>query len=97
MVFGGSPFTLVRLVVPTPELLATQAEVHRLCLPHLIPGPADNTLPGRWTPHVTLARRVDTAQLALVLTNRRLTRELSGRVVGVRRWDGDQRVEHVIG
>ena len=70
LLFGRSPFTLVRLVVPTPELLATQAEVHRLSLPHLIPGPADNTLPGRWTPHVTLARRVDATQLARVLTNR---------------------------
>lgn len=97
LLFGRSPFTLVRLVVPTPELLATQAEVHRLSLPHLIPGPADNTLPGRWTPHVTLARRVDATQLARVLTNRGLTRELTGSVTGVRRWDGDRRVEHLIG
>jgi hypothetical protein len=96
MLFGRSPFTLVRLVVPTPELLATQAEIHRLSLSYLNPGPADNTLPGRWTPHVTLARRVDISQLSRVLTNRRVSRELAGHVVGLRRWDGNQRVEHVI-
>ena len=39
MVFGGGPVTLVRLLVLSAELLALQAEVHELCLPHMPPGP----------------------------------------------------------
>jgi len=96
MLFGRSPFVLVRLLVPSAELLETQRQVHDIALPHLLPGPVDNTLPDRWTPHVTLARRVDAEQLSRVLDNRALSRELPGRVVGLRRWDGDQRVEHVL-
>ena len=62
MLFGRGPFTLVRLVVPSAELLALQAEVHEVCLPHMSPGPLPHADPGHWTPHVTLARRVDRGQ-----------------------------------
>ncbi len=96
MVFGESRFTLVRLVVPTAELLSLQAEVHRVCLPHLTPGPASNTLPGQWTPHLTMARRVDPPQLGRAITIRKLARDVIGRVVGIRRWDGDNRIEYEI-
>lgn len=96
MVFGESRFTLVRQVVPTVELLSLQAEVHRICLPYLTPGPASNTLPGQWSPHLTMARRVDPAQLARAVTIRRLGRDITGSVVGLRRWDGNHRVEYVI-
>ena len=48
---------LVRLVVPTAELLALHAEVQSACLPHLPTGPMSHREPGQWTAHVTLARR----------------------------------------
>ncbi|HME49985.1 2'-5' RNA ligase family protein [Mycobacterium sp.] len=96
MVFGESRFTLVRLVVPTAALLALQAEVHRICLPYLVPGPASNTLPGQWTPHLTMARRVDPPQLARAVTIRKLARDVIASVVGLRRWDGTNRIEYEI-
>jgi 2'-5' RNA ligase len=96
MVFGESRLTLVRLVVPTAELLSLQAEVHRICLPYLTPGPASNTLPGQWTPHLTMARHVDPPLLARALRIRKLAREVTGALVGLRRWDGNKRIEHLI-
>ncbi len=96
MVFGHSPLILVRLVVPSAELLSIQAEALRICLPHTVGSPGANTLAGQWTPHVTLARRVDPSQLPGVLTMRRVSRDIDGNIVGVRRWDGNKRIEHVI-
>jgi 2'-5' RNA ligase len=98
MVFGGggSRLTLVRLVVPTIALLSFQQEVHRICAPHAAPEPAPNTAAGRWTPHLTLARRVEPPQLAEALALRNLARDVSGRVVGLRHWDGHNRLEHEI-
>jgi hypothetical protein len=78
-------------------LLAIQDEAYRICAPHATPAPAPNSAPGRWSPHVTLARRVDASQLPRALSNRKVIRELNGSVVGLRRWDGNQRVEYVIG
>ena len=37
--FGRAKAVLARLVVPTTALLDVHAQVHRLCLPHLHPGP----------------------------------------------------------
>ena len=37
MLFGRGPFTLVRLVIPSAELLSLQADVHEVCLPHMSP------------------------------------------------------------
>ncbi len=67
LLFGRAKVVLARLVVPTAALLDVHAEVHRLCLPHLPPGPMANALPGQWTAHVTLARRVGPAQLGRAL------------------------------
>jgi len=96
MVFGRSPFVLVRAVVPSVELLELQAEVARISMPYVAPGAAPNTAAGQWTPHVTLARRVDPSQLPRALSIRNFTREIRGRAVGLRRWQGDKRVEHLI-
>lgn len=94
--FGsGSRFTLVRLVVPTAPLLSLQAEVHALSRPFLH-GPAAHTAPGGWTPHITLARRVDPAQLPSLVALRALARDVAGSFVGLRHWDGQHRVEHPI-
>jgi 2'-5' RNA ligase len=95
MVFGQSRLTLVRLVVPTAELLSLQAEVHRICAPYL-KRPAANTVPGQWTPHLTLARRVDPPQLARTVTLKKVSRDVAGSLVALRRWDGNSRTEHLI-
>lgn len=95
LIFGRSHGVLARLVVPTMDLLELHAQVHRLCAPHLAPGPKANVLPGQWTGHVTLARRVGPAQLgrAQRIAGRA---DIAGRFVGLRRWDGYARVEHLI-
>jgi hypothetical protein len=96
MVFGRSPLILVRLLVPSAELLSVHADAWRISQPHAAPAPAPNSLPGHWTPHVTLARRVEPSQLPAVMTVRRVSRDIEGSVVGVRRWDGNKRVEYLI-
>lgn len=96
VMFGRSPFILVRLVVPSSELLGLHADVVRISRPHLIPSAAPNTVVGQWTPHTTLARRVEPSQLAPALTIRKTTRDINGHFVGLRRWDGNKRVEHLI-
>lgn len=97
MVFGGRSVTLVRLVVPSAELLSLHAEVHRICLAHMPDGPLAHAEPGGWTPHVTLARRLAPDQLPQALTSRRVVRELRGRITGLRHWDGDAKVVHPVG
>lgn len=97
MVFGRSPLILVRAVVPSAELLALHAKALRIVQPYADPEPAANALPAQWTPHVTLARRVDSAQLREAFAIRRLSRDVHGEFVGIRHWDGDKRVEHLIG
>ena len=96
MLFGGPTFTLVRLMVPSAELLSIQAQVYSVSAPYLSPGPLPNSEPGKWTPHLTLARRVTANQLAEAFTIRRTYRDLHGSVVGLRRWDGGKRVEYLI-
>jgi hypothetical protein len=97
VLFGRGSAVLARLVVPTTELLAVHAEVHRQCLPHLVPGPAPNSEPGQWTAHVTLARRIRGAQLGRALRIVSRPTQIHGSFAGLRRWDGNKRVEHPIG
>jgi len=96
LLFGRSNAVLARLIVPTAELLALHAEVHRLCGPYLAPGPMPNSLPGQWTAHVPLARRVGGAQLGRALRLAGRPSEIRGTMAGLRRWDGNKRVEHLI-
>lgn len=96
LLFGRSRVVLARLVVPTAELLAVHAEVSRVCAPHVSPGAMPNTTPGRWTAHVTLARRVAPAQLRRGLSIAGRPAEIGGYFTGLRRWDGTQRVEHLL-
>ncbi|KUI34171.1 hypothetical protein AU197_05390 [Mycobacterium sp. IS-1590] len=96
MLFGSRVVTLVRLVVPSSELLALHRQVHELCLPHIPGGVLGHADPGQWTPHVTLARRVAPDKLPTALTIRSVGRELRGAVTGLRHWDGDNRVEYPI-
>jgi hypothetical protein len=96
LLFGRSNAVLARLIVPTAGLLALHAEVHRVCGPYLMPGPMPNSLPGQWTAHVTLARRVGGAQLGRALRIAGRPSEIRGTMAGLRRWDGNKRVEHLI-
>jgi 2'-5' RNA ligase len=96
VLFGRANVVFARLVVPTSELLALHAEVQRLCLPHLTPWPKPNCLPGQWTPHVTLARRVGGAQLGRALRIAGRPSQIEGSFAALRRWDGKKRAEHPI-
>ena len=96
LLFGRSQLILTRLVVPSAELLDLHAEVHRLCEPHQAPGPMANSLPGQWTGHVTLARRVHGNQLGRALRIAGRPSEIRGQVVGLRRWDGNAKREYPI-
>ncbi|MGF2946717.1 2'-5' RNA ligase family protein [Mycobacterium sp. Lab-001] len=97
VLFGRDNVVFARLVLPTSELLALHAEAHRLCGPHLAPSPMPNSLPGQWTAHVTLARRVGGAQLSRALRIAGRPRQIDGQFAGLRRWDGTKRAEHPIG
>jgi hypothetical protein len=96
LVFGRAKAVLSRLVVPTTELLDLHAEVHRLCLPHLQPGPMANALPGQWTAHVTVARRVMPNQLGRAARIAGKPSEIGGNIIGLRRWDGNSKREYPI-
>lgn len=89
LLFGrrGS-FVLARQVVPTEALLALHRRVAEWLGP---PQPRyANTGPDRWSPHVTLARRLDSAQLAHAL---RVIdpAAVTGQAVGLRVWDASAR------
>ncbi|MEB4211872.1 2'-5' RNA ligase family protein [Mycobacterium sp. 94-17] len=96
VLFGRGGAVLARLVVPTVELLDLHAQVHRLCAAHMTPGPMPNSLPGQWTGHVTMARRVGGAQLGRALRIAGRPTEIAGSFAGLRRWDGNKKVEHPI-
>ncbi|MBW8711901.1 MAG: 2'-5' RNA ligase family protein [Mycobacterium sp.] len=96
LLFGRSQVILTRLIVPTTELLAVHGDVHRLCLPHLQPGPMANSLPGHWTAHVTLARRVAPGRLGRALRIAGKPSEIAGSIAGLRRWDGNSKREYPI-
>ncbi|MGW0158747.1 2'-5' RNA ligase family protein [Mycobacterium sp. NPDC003323] len=96
LLFGRGPFTLALLVVPSRALLDLHAEVNRICLPHMNSGPLAHAATGQWTPHVTLARRVDAGQLERAMTVVGTGADLAGTLTGLRHWDGDARVEYPI-
>ncbi|WP_123681225.1 2'-5' RNA ligase family protein [Curtobacterium sp. PhB115] len=58
------------------------------------PGSVDSSLPGRWAPHVTLARRIRDvdlpAALRVLTADAPLPEVLT--VAGLRHWDGDAKV-----
>lgn len=98
LLFGaGRAVTLVRLVVPSAELLDLHAEVHRICLPYMSKGSLPHSVPGQWTPHVTLARRVPSDRLPAALALPAVTRDLAATAVGLRHWDGNAKIVHPIG
>jgi hypothetical protein len=55
-----------------------------------------NALPGQWTAHVTVARRVIPAQLARAVRIAGKPTEIEGSIAGLRRWDGNSKQEFLI-
>lgn len=87
-VFGRDPHVLVRTVVVTPDLLRLHARVAAA-----VGTPDGTTLsPGRWTPHVTLARRLAGVDLPAALAVLPAA-EHEATCVALRRWDGEARRE----
>lgn len=97
LVFGRGRLTLARLIVPSAQLLALHQEVYRRCLPYVSAEPFAHSAPGHWTPHATLGRRFTAEQVGEALgVLDGVSHDLDARVVGLRRWDGDQRVDEVL-
>ena len=92
LVFGGGRFTLVRSIIASADLLALHDAVDAATRPHSPDGPYEHTRPGRWTAHVTLARRLTGSELVVALGTIETT-DLPGAFTGLRRWDGDARTE----
>jgi 2'-5' RNA ligase superfamily len=97
LIFGGGKLTLARLIVASADLLDLHHEVFDRCLPYLPDEPFAHSAPSHWTPHATLGRRFTPDQVAQALAViDGLSAEISASVVGLRRWDGDQRIERVL-
>ncbi|MCW1959866.1 MAG: 2'-5' RNA ligase family protein [Mycobacterium sp.] len=101
LVFGGTRHTLARLIVPSAELIALHEEVFRLSLPYLTGDPFPHCRPGHWTAHATLGRRLSAEEVGVamaVLTEEHdgAGNDLPGHAAGLRRWDSDERVDHLL-
>lgn len=84
---GRGRSVLVRAVVVDRVLAGFHRSVH-----DLVPGALEQTLPDRWSPHVTLARRLTPEEVALALPALAALPPLpSVAVEEVRFWDGDAR------
>lgn len=95
LLFGHGSVVLARLIVPDRGLLDFHESVDAMCEPHLSGGPFPHARPGQWTPHVTLARRLAPTDLAAAL-DAVSAETAEGTFAGLRRWDGDARVDTVI-
>ncbi len=93
VVFGGhNRFVLARLVVASAEGLLIHAATLRLAA---VDDPFAHGLPGEWTPHITLARRMTAEQVGTALALLP-SAEPHGSASAIRRWDGDAHTEHVL-
>lgn len=98
LVFGGGDRrVLVRLVVPSAELLSIHATVVRLAAPSASGAVFEHLRPGAWTPHITLARRMSSGQIAAALDV--LDRDPQPDTImfsALRLWNGDRRSEQIL-
>ena len=90
LIFGSRSLVLARAVVPSADLLAGQARIGALADPS---AEFSHQRPGRWTPHVTLARRVRPDQLAAAIQALDPLPDLETAAGAVRRGDGDRNIE----
>ena len=87
VVMGSRRYVLARLVVPSAELLGLQATVAAAMV--AAPDVPHQVRPGRWTPHVTIARGLGSRQVGEALAVLGRARALDGTIESVRRWDPD--------
>ena len=87
LVLGARRFALARLVVPSVALLRLHEAVAAAVVG--LPDVPEQVLPGRWTPHVTIARGLTPSQVAEALGVLGRVPPLDGAVESVRRWDPD--------
>ena len=80
-------YVLVRQVVPSAELLGLQQRVADVCGAD----PFGQFAAGRWSPHVTLARRIRAEQVGAALEVLGDEHTVDARVHHCRRWDGERR------
>ncbi len=96
---GGHRIVLARMVVVSPPLLS----LHRAVSQALAgcPGQPENLQPGRWVPHVTLARHMPPDLLAhairVLAQSSASPGPLEGHALFVRRWDSEARRTWIIG
>lgn len=84
---GAGRSVLVRAVVLDAALTTFHGEVHAVA-----PGGVETSVPGHWSPHVTLARRVRDEDLPrAVAALRAVPLPETLDVGGVRHWDGETR------
>ena len=95
LLFGTKRVVLARLAIPSAALLALQAGIVAALSDPV--DPHDTFAPGRWTPHVTLARRLDLDQLGPALRQLGTIRPIHGRLIRARRWDMVDKQEHWLG
>ncbi|MVU83231.1 2'-5' RNA ligase family protein [Nocardia sp. ET3-3] len=91
LVFGSHAPILVRAVVPAAPLIALQHRLFQVI--EDCPGIPANVRPDRWTPHLTLARRLRPGQFDAALDAVAWDKDSPATVVGIRRWDGERHVE----
>ncbi len=94
VVFRGARSTVARLVVASAGLLDLHRDIHDLAAPFVGGTVFDHCTPDRWTPHVTLARRVTDDQLGrciAVAGDSTQGVSLTATITGLRRWDSDAR------
>ncbi len=81
---GAGKYVLARAVLLTDPLLDLHRRLHKD-----LSGALSLTLPGAWTPHVTISRRVPAHQLGAAMDL--LDLRLEGQCTGARLWDSDSR------
>ncbi len=85
VVMGSRRHVLARLVVPTSDLLLLQHAVAAAMA--ACPDVPERVRPGRWTPHVTIARGLASSQVGEALAVLGHSGPRDGAIESVRRWD----------
>ncbi|GAA1462473.1 2'-5' RNA ligase family protein [Williamsia maris] len=96
VVFRGGRSTVARLVVASRDLLVLHREVYEIAGPFVRGEVFAHCEPDRWTPHLTVARRVTDDQLGraiAVADDSAHGESLTATIIGMRRWDSDARAD----